>query len=55
MLQNAVESTWPSLADISRGFAVVAPKKALESVSVSAYGTEHQIRVEEDDVVSIDN
>lgn len=35
---------------ISRGFAVIAPEKALESVQV--WGTEHAIRVEEDQVVS---
>lgn len=36
-----------------RGFAVVAPEQALQVVQI--WGTEHAIRVEEDEVVSIDN
>lgn len=34
----------------NRGFAVIAPEKAL--ASVQALGAEHSIRVEEDEVVS---
>ncbi|KAL7820531.1 hypothetical protein V8C44DRAFT_316930 [Trichoderma aethiopicum] len=35
---------------IIRGFAVIAPEKAL--ASVQALGAEHSIRVEEDEIVS---
>ncbi|KAF7558624.1 hypothetical protein G7046_g5542 [Stylonectria norvegica] len=35
---------------IIKGFAVIAPEKALESVQV--WGTEHAIRVEKDEMVS---
>ncbi|KAK5997366.1 hypothetical protein PT974_02722 [Cladobotryum mycophilum] len=35
---------------IIRGFAVIAPEKALETVQ--ALGVEHSIRVEEDEMVS---
>ncbi|KAI9898186.1 hypothetical protein N3K66_006546 [Trichothecium roseum] len=38
---------------IIKGFAVVAPEQALQVVQT--WGTEHAIRVEEDEVVSIDN
>ncbi|KAL7929109.1 hypothetical protein V8C35DRAFT_316254 [Trichoderma chlorosporum] len=35
---------------IIKGFAVIAPEKAL--ASVQAWGVEHSIRVEEDEIVS---
>jgi hypothetical protein len=38
---------------IIKGFAVVAPSTALESVQ--AWGSEHAMKVEEDDVISIDD
>jgi hypothetical protein len=38
---------------IIKGFAVVAPSTALQSVQ--AWGSDHAMKVEEDDVVSIDD
>jgi hypothetical protein len=36
-----------------RGFAVVAPETALETIQT--WGTEHSMRVEEDEVVTLDD
>lgn len=40
------------LTHSSRGFAVIAPEKALEEVQVQTWATQHKMRVDEDEVMS---